>query len=60
MFSSSDQLVREKKHPKPGEQSHHGRVPTLTDHSTLFLLHRRRDLESTRPGRPRWWQFWRR
>jgi hypothetical protein len=57
MFSVRDQMVREKKHRKAGEQSHHGFVPTLTDDSTLFLLHREREQESTRPRRRRWWPF---
>ncbi|MBL9155321.1 MAG: hypothetical protein JNK37_22755 [Verrucomicrobiales bacterium] len=60
MFSSRDQLVREKK-PLTGStgQNHHGVVPTITDEGTLFHIHRQRALLSTRSRRP-WWQFWRR
>ncbi|MCB1090698.1 MAG: hypothetical protein KDL87_04160 [Verrucomicrobiae bacterium] len=60
MFSVRHQLVREKKHIPAGQQSHHDFVPTITDDSTLFLIHQQRDQESTRPRRRFWRWFGRR
>ena len=66
MFSIRENEVREKQfadqHPTSNANGTHHFVATLTDDSSLFLLHRFRERESngTLPRRRRRWQFWRR
>ncbi len=67
MFSVRHSLVRETTSPLvDGHQSdsrnaaHHANATTLTENSSLFLIHQMRQQESTRPSRRRSWRFWRR
>lgn len=67
MFSVRQSQVREKTsplvdghQPDRGNASHHTDASTLTENSSLFLIHQWRQQESTRPSRRRSWRFWRR
>ncbi|MCB1229458.1 MAG: hypothetical protein KDN19_04290 [Verrucomicrobiae bacterium] len=63
----SHSLVRETTSPLAGgtqpdrqNASHHANEATLTENSSLFLIHQLRQQESTRPVQRSWWRFWRR
>ncbi len=68
MFSVRHSMVRETTSPLVGgsqtdqrNSAHHDtKSMTLTENSSLFLIHQLRQQESTRPVRRHWWRFWRR
>ena len=68
MFSVRDSMVRETTSPLVGgnqpdqrNAAHHDTsASTLTENSSLFLIHQLRQQESTRPSHRPWWRFWRR